>query len=124
MRRALDDHVVAYLEIDEDTAWARATADGITRPLAADRERFATLLRERRPVYEAAADAFLSGDAIPAAAPALRALAQGHEDDLGRPHPVFLGDDAWPETRDGDYLVTDEHVERLHGERFGRCAAT
>ena len=35
------------------------------------------------------------------------------------PHPVFLGDDAWPETRDGDYLVTDEHVERLHGGRFG-----
>ena len=66
VRRALEDHVVAYLEIDEDTAWARATADGITRPLAADRERFATLLRERQPVYQAAADAFLSQDAIPA----------------------------------------------------------
>ena len=46
MRSALDDHVVAYLEIDEDTAWQRATADGITRPLAADRARFASLLQE------------------------------------------------------------------------------
>ena len=78
VRRALEDHVVAYLEIDEDTAWARATADGITRPLAADRERFATLLRERRPVYEAAADAFLSAGRDPrgragAACPAARA---------------------------------------------------
>ena len=118
VRKALEDHVVAYLEIDEDTAWARATADGITRPLAADRERFATLLRERRPVYEAAADAFLSQDAIPAAGDALRGLRKGTKL-LWGPHPVFLGDDAWPETRDGDYLVTDEHVERLHGGRFG-----
>jgi shikimate kinase / 3-dehydroquinate synthase len=118
VRRALADHVVAYLEIDEDTAWARATSDGITRPLAADRERFATLLRERRPVYETAADAFLSADALPAAGPSLRTLRKGTKM-IWSPHPVFLGDDAWPETRDGDYLVTDEHVERLHGDRFG-----
>jgi shikimate kinase/3-dehydroquinate synthase len=122
VRAALDGHVVAYLEIDEDTAWSRATADGATRPLAADRERFGALLRARRPVYEAAADAFLAQDALPAAGDALRRLRKGTKMIWGSPptHPVFLGDDAWPETREGDYLVTDEHVERLHGSRFGK----
>jgi shikimate kinase/3-dehydroquinate synthase len=118
VRAALADHVVAYLEIDEETAWQRATADGITRPLAADRERFAALLRERRPVYEAVADAFLAQGSIPAAGDALRSLPKGTKLVWG-PHPVYLGDDAWPETRAGDYLVTDEHVGRLHGARFG-----
>jgi shikimate kinase/3-dehydroquinate synthase len=123
VRAALADHTVAYLEIDEATAWERATADGRTRPLAADRERFAALLRERRPVYEAVADAFLSQDALPASADALRALPHGTRM-LWNVHPVFLGDDAWPEPRPGDILVTDEHVAALHGERFAglpRC---
>ena len=118
VRTALADHTVAYLEIDEDTAWRRATADGITRPLAADRERFAALLRERRPVYEGVADAFLAQGSIPAAGDALRSLGKGTKLVWG-PHPVYLGDDAWPETHAGDYLVTDEHVGRLHGVRFG-----
>jgi shikimate kinase/3-dehydroquinate synthase len=121
VRAALADHVVAYLEVDEPTAWARATADGITRPLAADRERFGALLHSRRAVYEEAADAFVGQDALPAAADALRGLRKGTKLIVGppAPHPVFLGEDAWPATRDGDYLVTDEHVERLHGARFG-----
>ena len=38
VRAALADHVVAYLEIDVGTAWERATADGATRPNAADRD--------------------------------------------------------------------------------------
>jgi shikimate kinase / 3-dehydroquinate synthase len=116
VRAALADHVVAYLEIDEQTAWERATADGL-RPNARDRDRFAALLRERTPVYEAAADAFLPDGAILDAAPALRALRKGTKL-LWGPHPVLLGDDAWPEPRGGDVLVTDEHVERLYGDRF------
>jgi shikimate kinase/3-dehydroquinate synthase len=118
VRAALADHVVAYLEVDEATAWERATSDGVVRPLAADRGRFAALLAERRPVYEGVADAFLAQGALPAAADALRSLRKGTKLIVG-PHPVYLGDDAWPETRRGDYLVTDEHVERLHGARFG-----
>jgi shikimate kinase/3-dehydroquinate synthase len=117
VREALDDHVVAYLEIDEDTAWHRATADGATRPNAADRDRFAALLAERRPVYEAAADAFLPQGALPAAADALRALHKGTKLLWGS-HPVLVGEHAWPAARDGDFLVTDEHVERLHGARY------
>jgi shikimate kinase/3-dehydroquinate synthase len=117
VRAALADHTVAYLEIDEATAWERATADGLTRPLASDRERFAALLDARRPAYEAVADAFLDQDALPAAADALRALPRGTRMIWGT-HPVFLGEDAWPEPRAGDFLVTDEHVAALHGERF------
>ena len=118
VRRALEDHIVAYLEIDEDTAWARATADGITRPLAADRERFATLLGERRPPGWRPGTGTHPPPPRRRAGDALRGLRKGTKL-LWGPHPVFLGDDAWPETRDGDYLVTDEHVERLHGGRFG-----
>jgi shikimate kinase/3-dehydroquinate synthase len=119
VRAALADHTVAYLEIDEATAWERATADGLTRPLAADRDAFSALLQARRPVYEAVADAFLDQRALPAAADALRALPTGTRMIWHPPtHPVFLGEDAWPEPRDGDFLVTDEHVAALHGERF------
>jgi shikimate kinase / 3-dehydroquinate synthase len=117
VRAALADHVVAYLEIDEGTAWERATADGATRPNAADRDRFAALLHARRPVYEAVADAYLPQGALPAAEQALRTLRKGTKL-LWGPHPVLLGDDAWPEARDGDFLVTDEHVDRLHGARY------
>ncbi|MEA2179065.1 MAG: shikimate kinase, partial [Solirubrobacteraceae bacterium] len=121
VRDALGDHVAAYLEIDEATAWERATADGVTRPLASDRERFAALLATRRPVYEAAADAFLAQGTVAAAAERLRILPRGIKLIWG-PHPVLLGEDAWPETRPGDFLVTDENVLALHGERFGDLA--
>ena len=117
VRAALADHVVAYLEVDEETAWARATADGATRPMAAERERFAALLERRRPVYEAVADAFVPQGALPAAADALRALRKGTKMIWGL-SPVLFGDDAWPDGRDGDFVVTDEHVARLHGERY------
>jgi shikimate kinase/3-dehydroquinate synthase len=117
VREALADHTVAYLEIDEATAWERATADGVTRPLASDRERFAALLQARRPVYEAAADAFLAQGTVAAAAEHLRVLPRGTKLVWG-PHPVLLGEDAWPETRPGDFVVTDQHVHRLHCERF------
>jgi shikimate kinase / 3-dehydroquinate synthase len=118
VRAALAEHTVAYLEIDEATAWERATADGVTRPLAADRERFAALLDARRPVYEAVADAFLDQRALPAAADALRSLPSGTRMIwYAATHPVFLGAGAWPELRPGDFLVTDEHVAALHGDR-------
>jgi shikimate kinase/3-dehydroquinate synthase len=34
-----------------------------------------------------------------------------------------MGEDAWPEPRDGDFLVTDEHVGALHGERYSGLPA-
>jgi shikimate kinase/3-dehydroquinate synthase len=47
--------VTVFLPVDIDAAWARV--EGSDRPLAQDRERFAELHAERRPLYEEVADA-------------------------------------------------------------------
>ena len=52
VRAALARHVVALLDVDLDTAWARAHESG--RPLARERGAFAALYGARRRVYEAA----------------------------------------------------------------------
>ena len=57
VREALGGHVTALLEVDPGTAWERVGGAG--RPLARERERFAALHAERRPLYEGLADAFL-----------------------------------------------------------------
>ncbi len=117
VRAALRAHTVALLEVDEPTAWERARAEG-DRPLAADRERFGALLRERTPVYEAVADAFLPQGALPAALDALRALRPPTKLLWGQGHPVWVGDEAWPEVRRGDVVITDDTVAALHGGRL------
>ena len=98
--------------------------DGATRPLARDRERFAALLRD--------AAARLRGGRrrVPAAGRAARAPSRRcarcarAPSSLWGPHPVPC---SWattpgPSRRDGDFLVTDEHVGALHGERFAGAA--
>jgi shikimate kinase/3-dehydroquinate synthase len=117
VRAALREHTVAYLEVDEETAWARAAANR-SRPLARDREAFGRLLREREPVYEEVADAFLPQGSLPAALGAVRALRPPTKLLWGHGHPVWVGDDAWPEVREHDVVITDETVRALHGERL------
>ena len=51
--------LVAWIDVDRATAWARAAGPG--RPLTADRPRFDRLWQERREVYAAAADAIVDG---------------------------------------------------------------
>jgi shikimate kinase/3-dehydroquinate synthase len=53
--------LVAWLDVDRDTAWSRAAGPG--RPLTADREQFDRLWSDRRAGYAAAADAILDGAA-------------------------------------------------------------
>jgi shikimate kinase/3-dehydroquinate synthase len=53
IRERLRDHIPIYLEVDADEAWARVGASD--RPLAKDREAFAALLAQRRPLYESVA---------------------------------------------------------------------
>ena len=56
VREALRDRALTLLvEIDPDEAWRRVAGEG--RPLARDDASFRALYEERRPVYEAAADA-------------------------------------------------------------------
>src|SRR4051812_42967038 len=55
VRSALREHTVVWMDISDETAWARAAGDD--RPLAADRAAFCALHAERRPLYASIADA-------------------------------------------------------------------
>ena len=56
VRDALDERAVAiHLDVDVETAWSRSRGSG--RPLAQDETAFRALYDERRPLYEAVADA-------------------------------------------------------------------
>jgi len=57
VRAALEPHLTVLLEVDVEEAWKRA--GGVSRPLSRDRDAFAMLYEERRPLYEELADAFL-----------------------------------------------------------------
>jgi shikimate kinase/3-dehydroquinate synthase len=108
VRTALADHVVAWLEVDEQTAWDRATRSS-GRPLARDREAFAARLAARTPLYEQLADVFV----LPGGEPAEPvALAPGEQLVLSPVHPVWFGRAV--EQRDGDFVLSDENVAPLH----------
>jgi shikimate kinase/3-dehydroquinate synthase len=66
VRDALRSHVVAWCDVDEETAWRRA--QGSDRPLAADRAEFSRRFAERRPLYESVARAILPANARETAA--------------------------------------------------------
>src|SRR3954469_24539518 len=64
VRAALADHVVAWLEVDEQTAWERVNRSS-ARPLARDREASSARLPARTPLYETLADVFVLPDGEP-----------------------------------------------------------
>jgi shikimate kinase/3-dehydroquinate synthase len=127
VRGLLERHTVVLLDVDEETAWRRA---GGRRPLARDRSRFASLLADRRPLYEAIADAVLpdsSRDVVRRAVPALRALgdAPGGTKLLwataaSGEYPVYVGEGligSGFRALEGDgHVVTDESVGALYGD--------
>jgi shikimate kinase/3-dehydroquinate synthase len=91
--------VVVYLDVDSESAWHRC---GGSRPLARDRHRFEQLHEERRPLYEAVADAWLPAaerSTIRTALPALAALARS------APRPKLL----WGSSTSGHYPVFFGH---------------
>jgi shikimate kinase/3-dehydroquinate synthase len=103
VRDALAAHTVVYVEVDADTAWARA--EGSDRPLAQDRARFFELFARRAPLYEQVADVRLAWS------------------DVGVGHPSFVGAGAlelagrlWPRADGRAFVVADERVDELHGE--------
>ncbi len=151
VREALAAHTVVWLDVSPETAWERAVGDGspdgpagresaaAARPLAADRDAFFALHAERRPVYAAAADAFLpEGDRglVGRALPALRALGSAPADcklvwarTAGGEYPVYVGrgivGSVLPGADSGrGYLVTDEHVAPLFAARMRNIAHT
>src|SRR3954447_22486330 len=75
VQRALADHLPVWCDVDEETAWERASGSG--RPLAVDRTEFSELFARRRPLYDRLARAILPAnarDAADAAAPWLAAM--------------------------------------------------
>ncbi|HEV3230328.1 MAG TPA: bifunctional shikimate kinase/3-dehydroquinate synthase [Solirubrobacteraceae bacterium] len=140
VREELRRHTAVLVDVELDRAWERASGSG--RPLARDPEAFAHSYQERRPLYDAVADAFLpAGDTgvVLRALPALRRLA-------GQPsgtrlvwatsasgeYPVLLGagllgSGAWPtEGQVRRFSLTDEAVGRLYLSQLARseCVIT
>ncbi|HUR85758.1 MAG TPA: bifunctional shikimate kinase/3-dehydroquinate synthase [Solirubrobacteraceae bacterium] len=124
VRTALREHTVAWMDVSDETAWARAA--GEDRPLARDREAFAALHAERRPIYESVADAFLpEGDRlVQRALPALESLRDApagtklvYAATAGGEYPVFVGRGligGLPRPGRRAFVVTDENVAAHH----------
>ena len=145
VRQALGSHTTVLLEVTVELAWERAGHK--RRPLARDRSEFERLYESRRGLYEDVADAIVPGgdrEVIARALPELRRLAdarraEGHGARLvwatsaSGDYPVYLGPGLlgpgapWPELPAGGasrrFLVTDEHVGPLYGDRVGPLAA-
>jgi 3-dehydroquinate synthetase/shikimate kinase len=127
-RAALRDHLVIWIDVDAQTAWARCT--GTERPLARDRARFDRLHDERQPLYAALADAIVPAVRSTAMTPLLDALegvpagtkvlwaATATGDYPAYIGPGLLRDHRfWPPTVAGRrFLVTDGHVGRLYAD--------
>lgn len=133
VQAALADHVVVLLDVGVEDAWGRVSAPGADpRPLVRDHASFAALHRERLPLYEHLADAY-----VPAAErvqAALEHLGRLHDAPPGSrmiwaasasgQYPVWVGaglldDPPWPiaDRASRRFCVTDTTVGALYGAR-------
>jgi shikimate kinase/3-dehydroquinate synthase len=130
VRQALAGHLVIWLDVPLDAAWARVKGSG--RPLARDRASFARLFGEREPLYAALADVTVQAERseqMPTILEALAGLPAGVKllwaaSESGD-YPAYIGpgllneDGHWPPTVEGRrFLVTDGNVGRLYGDAF------
>jgi len=136
IRAALDRHVVVWLQVEPQQAWARVARSD--RPLARSREEVERLFERRLPVYTALADAVVPpGDRglISRAMPSLLVLAglppttkmQWAASASGE-YPVFvgpglLGSVPWPLPGER-CCITDGNVGPLYADRLPPLAAT
>jgi shikimate kinase / 3-dehydroquinate synthase len=128
VRAALADRLVIWLDVDLETAWARASGSG--RPLAQDRASFEALHSEREPLYTALADAIVPAARSAAMAPvleSLKGLPAGSRmlwaTSASADYPVYLGAGLllerrfWPAAIEGRrFLVTDGRVGQRYAE--------
>jgi shikimate kinase/3-dehydroquinate synthase len=137
VRGALARHVAVLVDVDLDTAWARATRGG-RRPLARDCDAFTALHAERQPLYEQAADAIVpSSDPalVQRAVPFLLALPRtpagtrlvwAHAASGDYPvlaGPGLLASEWWP-LAGRRFGVSDTAVFELYGRHVEPLAAT
>jgi shikimate kinase / 3-dehydroquinate synthase len=129
VRAAVERHVTVLVDVDLETAWARAHGHG--RPLARDRGAFEALYRAREPIYAAAADAVVPGthtSVVRRALGALRAIPEGHRvlwaASASGDYPVWigpLGTAPWPAAA-RRIVISDETVADLYGSRVPEAA--
>ena len=129
VRAALERHVTVLVDVDLDTAWARAHGHG--RPLARDRVAFEALYHARAPVYDAAANAVVPGTrtaVVRGALGALQAIPAGHRlfwaTSASADYPVWVGPleaAPWP-SAGRRIVISDETVAALHGARVPEAA--
>jgi shikimate kinase/3-dehydroquinate synthase len=136
IRRALDRHIVVWLEIDAPEAWRRI--QGTERPLATSEEDVARLLAERLPLYEELADAVVpmaDAGVVARALPAIQALAEmpaGTKllwaSSQSGDYPIFVGEgileSGWWPLEGRRFCVTDRDVAPLFAARLAPLAAT
>jgi shikimate kinase / 3-dehydroquinate synthase len=135
VRRALDRHLVVWLQVDATAAWQRIARSD--RPLARDRKGVEQLLQERLPLYESLADAVVPvGDRglLTRVMPSLLALTELPAGtrmlwagSASGEYPVFagpglLGMGPWP-LPGGRFCVTDRDVAPLYAGRLEPLAA-
>jgi shikimate kinase/3-dehydroquinate synthase len=126
IRRAIRQHLVIWIDVELDTAWARCGGGG--RPLASDRDAFARLFAEREPIYASLADVVVPSVRSEHMGPVLAAVGDApHATKLlwaataSGDYPVYIGSGLigwWPgENIPGRrFLVTDGRVARLYAD--------
>jgi shikimate kinase / 3-dehydroquinate synthase len=133
VRTALSEHLVVWLDVGLDVAWARCESSD--RPLARERPQFERLYREREPIYAGLADVTVPAERSHSMEPILAAyrkvpqktklLWAATAGNPGADYPVYVGTGLlidhgfWPEAVDGRrFLVTDGAVGRLYGDEL------
>ena len=132
VRGALSSHLVVWIDVDVETAWARC--QGSDRPLARDRAAFERLYAEREPIYAGLGDLVVPHECSNSMADVLQAatgLPAGVQmlwaASASGTYPAYIGRGLlaeppfWPATVSGRrFLVTDANAGRLHGGALGR----
>jgi shikimate kinase/3-dehydroquinate synthase len=124
VRTALVEHLTLLLDVSPAVAWERVQSSrhGVERPLARDFATFTALHADRRELYEGLADAVLlwASSASGSDYPVLvgRGLLRGGGDARLAEH--------WPldRSRSRPFLISDETVSGLYGDRLGDVAGT
>jgi shikimate kinase / 3-dehydroquinate synthase len=128
VRDALTAHLVVWVDVDLETAWARC--QGSDRPLARERSEFERRYAQRQPTYAQLADVVLPTQRSTGMAQVLSAL-EGLPPDAqmlwaasaSGDYPAYIGSGLvsqarfWPQTVPGRrFLVTDGNAGRLYGD--------
>jgi shikimate kinase/3-dehydroquinate synthase len=131
VRAALAGHLVIWLDIPVEDAWARVQGSG--RPLAREQGRFRELYAEREPVYQALAEITVPASRSDEMAAVLRAAESSPPDtrllwaasDSGD-YPAYVGTGLlthhryWPATVEGRrFMVSDGNVARIYADCLG-----